>query len=162
MKILFTAISLAALVPGVGHSDIFEFHEHEGSSSGAGKSEWLLLDDDREATADPYPWGITAICDGKGGYEFSIALHGIVSERPRAVELTYRVGEGEPIVTQGFALDSLLTGLAESFGTEVTKAVASGQRIILNVVSDSGTWSSDFEGYEPDPDRVAFVSNGCQ
>jgi len=162
MKKLLIAISLATLAPTVTHGDIFEFTEHAGGSSSTGKSEWFLLDDDRDTTTDPYPWGITAICDGKGGHEFSIALHGILSPRPKSVELVYAIGHGEPVATRGFALDSILTGLSGTLATDVAAAVASGQRILLSVTGDSVVWSSSFEGYATDPDKVAFVSGGCR
>ncbi len=162
MKKLLIAIWLTAFVPGVAHSDIFGFNEHGSGLSGAGKSEWLLLDDDREASSDPYPWGITAICDGNGGYEISIALHGIVSSRPQPVGVEYAIGDEEPAAAQGFAFDSILTGLSTTLESALAQAIASGQDILLRVVSDSGKWSTSFEGYVTDPSKVEFVSNGCQ
>ncbi len=162
MKKLHIAIWLAAFAPGVAYSDIFEFSEHGSEHSGAGKSEWLLLDDDREASTDPYPWGITAICDGNGGHEISIALQGTVTSRPQPVGVEYTIGDGEPVAAQGFAFDSILTGLSKTLGSELAEAIASGQNILLSVVSDSGNWPTSFEGYTPDPSKVEFVSNGCR
>lgn len=162
MKKLLISIWLAVLAPCMAYGDIFEFSEYGGGRSGAGKSEWLLLDDDRDPTTDPYPWGMTATCDGKGSYEFAIALHGIVSGRPRAVDVEYKVGDGETVATQGFALDSILTGLSKSLGTDLSEAVSLGLTIVLGVTGESATWSTTFEGYDPDPDRVEFVSGGCR
>jgi len=149
-------IWIAVLAPGPVLSDVFEFSEY------GGRSGWLLLDDDRETDVGPYPWGITAACDGNGGREFSIALHGFASPEPGPVEMEYSIGGGEPVATRGFALDSILTGLSESLGTELTEAVASGQRIVLSVSHDSGLLTSSFEEYAHDRERVEFVSNGCR
>ncbi len=154
MKKLLIWIAVLAPSPVVG--DVFEFSEY------GGRSAWLLLDDDRETDADPYPWGITAACDGNGGHEFSIALHGIVSSGPGPVEMEYSIGGGEPVVTRGFALDSILTGISEALGAELTEAVASGERIVLSVPHDSALLTSSFEEYAHDRERVEFVSNGCR
>ncbi len=162
MMKLFFAISLVAMVPHMSHSDIFGYNEYGEGNSGSVKSEWLLLDDDRDVTSDPYPWGMTATCDGNGGYEFTFALHGILTQPPGTVSVTYTIGDGEPVMTHGFALDSIITGLPDSLGTAMTKAVSTGQRIDLGVTGESGIWSTDFEGYIPDPDKVSYVSGGCQ
>lgn len=156
MKKLFVLIWIAVLAPGPVLGDVFEFSEY------GERSIWLLLDDDRETDSEPYPWGITAACDGKGGHEFSIALHGILSSEPGPVEMEYSIGGGAPVITRGFALDSILTGLSETLGAELTEAVASGERIVLSVPHDSALLSSSFEEYAHDRERVEFVSNGCR
>ena len=162
MKKLLIAIWPAMLAPAVAYGDIFEFSEHGNGLSSTGKSEWLLLDDERSASADPYPWGITAICDGNGGFELSIALHGIVASRPKPVKIEYTIGDRAPVAARAFALDSILTGLSGSLEAELVEAIASGQSVLLSINGESGNWTTDFEGYEPGPNKVEFVSNGCR
>lgn len=162
MKKLFIGIWIATLASGVAHGDIFRFSEFNGESSAAGQAEWLLLDDDRDPTADPFPWGISAVCSGNGSYELSVALHGIVSRQPQRVAVTYAIGDAEPVATRGFALDSILTGFSESLMADLAEATALGQKIVLGVTGESAMWSTEFEGYDPDPDKVEFVTNGCR
>ena len=162
MRTTFIAIVLMVLAPGIGLSDTISYSGHDGSPSDIGRSAWFLLDDDRGTTTYPFPWGISASCNGRGRYEFSIALHGVVSTRPRYVDVTYRIGDGERVVTRSVAFDSTLTGFPDSSMTEIINAVASGQRIQLSVATASATWFSTFDEYQPDPDKVIFVLNGCR